>query len=392
MKRTISTKRVFQGTSAILAGVVLGWTWLAGCSQTVDTNPPVAHVQQGLSADLVISQVYGGGGNSGAPYTNDYVELFNRGSAAVSLAGLSIQYASAGGIVSYSNTLVLPSVSVAPGHYYLIQFAAGSTTSGALPTPDFIAGIAPDSGDAGFITNLSATAGRVMLVTGTTPITCGGADSGFDAAGTRCVESTAGIIDMIGYGTTAVDYEGTGPAPAGTNTTALIRKNGGCTETDQNATDFEAGTPVPRNSSSPIKTCGGDGGTDGGGADASDSADGGGTDVVTTDSADSGTADGGADTTPADAPVDGGSDTATTDDGTDTRVDDTATATDSGTPPKDSSSTSDSGGSDTNVPGDTVTTEDSGCGCEIPGSQRTPASASALALVGLAALLIRRRR
>lgn len=31
------------------------------------------------SPDLVISQVYGGGGNSGAPYTHDFIELFNRG-------------------------------------------------------------------------------------------------------------------------------------------------------------------------------------------------------------------------------------------------------------------------------------------------------------------------
>jgi uncharacterized protein len=50
-----------------------------------------------VSADIVISQVYGGGGNAGAPYTHDFVEIFNRGSMAVSLAGKSIQYASATG-------------------------------------------------------------------------------------------------------------------------------------------------------------------------------------------------------------------------------------------------------------------------------------------------------
>src|SRR5689334_15020643 len=39
------------------------------------------------SATVVVSQVYGGGGNMGATYTNDFVELFNRGSSDVSLNG-----------------------------------------------------------------------------------------------------------------------------------------------------------------------------------------------------------------------------------------------------------------------------------------------------------------
>ena len=41
------------------------------------------------SPDLVISQVYGGGGNSGATFKNDFIELFNRGDATVSLAARS---------------------------------------------------------------------------------------------------------------------------------------------------------------------------------------------------------------------------------------------------------------------------------------------------------------
>ncbi len=35
-----------------------------------------------VSPDIVISQVYGGGGNAGATYTHDYIELFNRGERA----------------------------------------------------------------------------------------------------------------------------------------------------------------------------------------------------------------------------------------------------------------------------------------------------------------------
>ena len=33
-----------------------------------------------VSPDVVISEVYGGGGNAGATLTNDFIELFNRGS------------------------------------------------------------------------------------------------------------------------------------------------------------------------------------------------------------------------------------------------------------------------------------------------------------------------
>ena len=46
---------------------------------------------------VVISEVYGGGGNAGATYTNDFIELYNRTANAISLAGWSVQYASATG-------------------------------------------------------------------------------------------------------------------------------------------------------------------------------------------------------------------------------------------------------------------------------------------------------
>ena len=38
-----------------------------------------AQQARAISPDIVISQVYGGGGNSGATLTNDFIELFNRG-------------------------------------------------------------------------------------------------------------------------------------------------------------------------------------------------------------------------------------------------------------------------------------------------------------------------
>ena len=47
--------------------------------------------------NIVISQIYGGGGNTGATLRNDFVELFNRGNAPVSVTGWTVQYASASG-------------------------------------------------------------------------------------------------------------------------------------------------------------------------------------------------------------------------------------------------------------------------------------------------------
>ena len=49
----------------------------------------------GATSDPVISQVFASGGNAGADFTNDYVELLNRGGTSLDLGGWSIQYGSA---------------------------------------------------------------------------------------------------------------------------------------------------------------------------------------------------------------------------------------------------------------------------------------------------------
>src|SRR3989440_12685952 len=107
------------------------------------------------SPDVVISQVYGGGGNSGATYTNDFIELANRGTAPVDLSGWSVQYASAAG-TSYQVTALTGSV--APGAHYLVQEAQGTGGTTPLPTPD----------TTGTIT-MAAGSGKVALVTSATP-------------------------------------------------------------------------------------------------------------------------------------------------------------------------------------------------------------------------------
>ncbi|MEA2176513.1 MAG: uncharacterized protein QOD00_4105, partial [Blastocatellia bacterium] len=188
---------------------------------------------QAVSTTIVISQVYGGGGNGGATLTNDFIELFNRGNTTVSLSGWSVQYASAAGTTWAVTSLT--NVSLAPGRYYLVQEAVGAGGTQPLPTPDATGTIA-----------MSATAGKVALVNTTTAL------SGACPTG-------ASIVDVVGYGATASCFEGSGPTTAPSNTTSVVRGGNGCTDTDNNATDFtaSAGVPVAHNTSSALAPCAG---------------------------------------------------------------------------------------------------------------------------------------
>ena len=183
-----------------------------------------------VSNTVVISQVYGGGGNSGATYKNDFVELFNRGTTTVSLNGWSVQYASAAGTTWQVTNLT--NVSLAPGQYYLVQEAQGTGGTVNLPTPDAPGTIA-----------MSATAGKVALLSSTTAL------SGACPTG-------GSIVDFVGFGTTANCSE-TAPAPAPSNTTADLRGSAGCTETDANSADFASGAPTPRNTATALAPCSG---------------------------------------------------------------------------------------------------------------------------------------
>lgn len=185
---------------------------------------------------VVISQVYGGNGNV---FKSDYVELFNAGSAPVSLNGMSVQYASATGTGNFAVAATLTNVMLQPGQYYLVKLGPTSTTTGA----DLI------TADATGTTDLSGTNGKVILASQTTTIGCNGGSNVCSDA------QKALIIDLLGYGT-ANFSEGTASIGA-TTTNSLFRAANGCTDTDSNVADFARGTPAPRNSSSAFNVCGG---------------------------------------------------------------------------------------------------------------------------------------
>ncbi len=175
-----------------------------------------------ISSSIVISQVYGGGGNSGATLKNDFIELYNLGSSPVDVTGWSVQYASSAGS-SWNKTVL--SGTIDSGHYYLIQEAAGAGGSADLPAPNATGSI-----------NMSATSAKVALVNNATTLT-----------GT----CPSGVVDFVGYGSSANCYEGSSPTGTLSNTTAALRNANGASDTDDNAADFTVGAPNPRNTPPP---------------------------------------------------------------------------------------------------------------------------------------------
>ena len=173
-----------------------------------------------LQSPVLISQVYGAGGNSGAIYKSDYIELYNRSEAAVDLTGWSVQYASASGASWQSVPLA---ASLAPGKYYLVKLAGG-TTGSALPSADATGTI-----------NMSGTQGKVALRNSTATFT------GSSPVGQN------GLHDFVGFGA-ANAYEGSGAAPSPSKTTAIFRGTGGASDSGDNRDDFSASAPNPRNS------------------------------------------------------------------------------------------------------------------------------------------------
>ncbi|MET9092342.1 endonuclease/exonuclease/phosphatase family protein [Streptomyces cyaneofuscatus] len=181
--------------------------------------------QAAPSATAVISEVYGGGGNSGATLTRDFVELANSGSTPFEVGGFSVQYLPGAPSAGSQWQVSALTGAIAPGGRYLVAQAAGTGGTVALPAPDATGTIA-----------LAAGSGTVALVSGTTPLTC---KTAADCA------AEPRIVDLVGYGS-AVVREGSGPAPTA-SATASVHRAASLADTDDNAADFSASAPTPVN-------------------------------------------------------------------------------------------------------------------------------------------------
>jgi hypothetical protein len=145
-----------------------------------------------------------------------------------------VQYATSAGTSWQATTLA---GTINAGGYYLVQLSSNGAIGSALPAPD-----------ATGTSNLAASSGKIALVRNATALTCG-------AAAGSC-SAVASVEDFVGYGA-ATDFEGAGSAPAPSSTLAALRAGNGCTDTDENANDFTAGTPAPRNGGAAAQPCGG---------------------------------------------------------------------------------------------------------------------------------------
>lgn len=172
------------------------------------------------AAGLVISQVYGAGGNGGALFNADFIELHNPTAAPINLSGLAVQYASAGGTGAWL-VRALPADVVAPGAYYLIRTTNPGATGAALPTPDFITGTQMD---------MSGSNGKVALTNVITAL--------------NGICPSAGVLDVLGFGS-ANCFEVTATPPLAAALSAQ-RKRAGCSDDNVNSTDYALAAPLPR--------------------------------------------------------------------------------------------------------------------------------------------------
>ncbi len=173
------------------------------------------------SKTLVITEVYGGGGNASSSYKNDYIQLFNLSSSPIDLAGYTLQIAPASG--NLWETISLSGI-VPPNHWYLVKGIGDGSYGADLP-----------AADASGTFNINTESGKIALLNSNKPL----ADN--------CVLSTENIVDFIGYGKDIDCFE-TSAAPAHSITLATSRINF-ATDADNNATDFTVFPPNPKNTS-----------------------------------------------------------------------------------------------------------------------------------------------
>ncbi|RZK28741.1 MAG: hypothetical protein EOO63_10565, partial [Hymenobacter sp.] len=183
----------------------------------------------GQSTTIVISQVYGGGGGSGATYNKDYVELFNKSGVDVVVTGWTLRYGTSGSATPSTSTQLATSLVVLPanttiqsGKYFLIRLGSNNPTSTAASLPP---------SDAMFDFDIANAGGKLQLL-----------------------DNTGKLIDYVGYGT-ANFYNGTGAAPAPSVTNASTRRNNGCQDTGNNNADFTTLAATPRNTGSAGVSC-----------------------------------------------------------------------------------------------------------------------------------------
>lgn len=193
------------------------FTWIVA-----DAIPTAEHV--------VISEVWGDGGFTGAPFKNSFVELYNPTDEAVSLAGSALAYlpSSNNGTIGTTQRTNLTGSIPAKG-YYLISGVSLGSAGVALPSPDATTTI-----------NWHYQNGTIALLDTQDAVSLPGGD----------LAGVEHVVDAVGYGGSSayvpVAYEG---APTGTNTglTVSAVRSPVEADSDNNSVDFTTDSPTPTN-------------------------------------------------------------------------------------------------------------------------------------------------
>lgn len=157
-------------------------------------------LQSQVATYVVLAEVYGGGGEQGSHWTNDYILLFNPTESNVELSTWAVQYAMFHSSNWHSINL---NGSIASGGYYFIQLGGGGAGRSPLPfTPNVVSNI-----------NINKIKGKIALTNFQNAITVS------NPVGQN------GVIDFIGYGNGTNAYEGSGPAPQTSTTESIRRKD-----------------------------------------------------------------------------------------------------------------------------------------------------------------------
>lgn len=170
------------------------------------------------SKTLVITEVYGGGGNLNSTYRNDYIQLFNLSESSIDLGGYTLQIAQG----NIWNTISLSGV-VPANRWFLIKGDSDGSSGIDLPKSDVTANF-----------NISTEGGKIALVNSNKILA------------TACMPFTENVVDLIGYGNS--DCSETAGAPAHTINSATSRINFAA-DANNNSLDFTVFPPSPKNTS-----------------------------------------------------------------------------------------------------------------------------------------------
>jgi len=192
------------------------------------------NIKRAIDTNVIITQVYGSGGNSGATYKSDFIELFNTTGTDINISGWCLYYLGATSSTTNIKYEFPTNTIIKAGKYFALKGADGTGTQPAWNI----------SFDGTSTLALGGTAGKLILLK---------SNAAFTLSTSPTVEeivNNINFVDYVPYGTTAVPIWGSAMASNTASTTAAKRKfsNGKYQYTKNIGNDFEIGTAEPHNS------------------------------------------------------------------------------------------------------------------------------------------------